>query len=157
MSVSTLQTKSSKGLSFLQIFLNNQSGAETYKLEIPVKANLRDYQRQGITWLASLGHYNLNSALCDDMGLGKTLQSLCVVLNESYIRKRDKRQGSKLNLIVCPTTITYNWRAEINRYFNNIQVAIYEGSSDEKKAILKNSEKLDVIIISYEKLRGEIK
>ena len=122
-----------------------------------MKAHLRDYQRQGITWLASLGQYNLNCALCDDMGLGKTLQSLCVVLNETYLRKRDRRPGSTLNLIVCPTTITYNWKAEINKYFDNIRVAIYEGSAEEKKTILKNHDKYDVIIISYEKLRGEIK
>lgn len=58
---------------------------EPYELKIKVKANLRDYQKQGITWLASLGKYNLNCALCDDMGLGKTIQSLCVVLNETYL------------------------------------------------------------------------
>lgn len=119
---------------------------------------LREYQRQGITWMASLGQYNLNCALCDDMGLGKTLQSMCVVLNEAYLRRRDKKGGPTLSLIVCPTTITYNWRAEIKKYFDNIRVGIYEGSSDEKRALLKNcGDSLDVIIISYEKLRGEIK
>jgi TATA-binding protein-associated factor len=44
-----------------------------YEMVIPVRATLRDYQKQGLTWLASLGKYNLNCALCDDMGLGKTL------------------------------------------------------------------------------------
>jgi len=34
--------------------------------------------------MATLGKYNLNCALCDDMGLGKTLQSLSVVMNETY-------------------------------------------------------------------------
>lgn len=61
------------------------------------------------------------------MGLGKTLQSLCVVLNEQH------KQGMKpVSLIVCPTTITYNWRAEVNRYFDGIKVAIYEGSATER-------------------------
>ena len=44
-----------------------------YKFDIKVKAQLRDYQKQGINWMATLGKYNLNCALCDDMGLGKTL------------------------------------------------------------------------------------
>ena len=44
-----------------------------YELTINVKANLRDYQKQGITWMATLSKYNLNFALCDDMGLGKTI------------------------------------------------------------------------------------
>jgi TATA-binding protein-associated factor len=107
-------------------------------MQIKVKANLRDYQRQGVTWMASLGQYNLNCALCDDMGLGKTLQALCVVLNESYIRNKKLPKGAPkaLNLIVCPTSITYNWRAEIMKYFDGIRVAIYEGSSTEKTKIL---------------------
>ena len=76
-------------------------------------------------------------------------------MNESFIRR--KTEGHKLNLIVCPTSITYNWNAEIKKYFDNIRVGIYEGSSDDKKSILKNPDKLDVIIISYDKLRNEIK
>ncbi len=81
--------------------------------------------------MASLGQYNLNCALCDDMGLGKTLQALCVVLNESYLRGKNlpKGQPKPLNLIVCPTSITYNWRNEIKKYFDGIRVAIYEGSA----------------------------
>lgn len=102
-----------------------------------MRVQLRDYQRQGVTWMASLGQYNLNCALCDDMGLGKTLQSLCVVLNETYVRKRDKRPGSTVSLIVCPTTITYNWKAEIAKYFKGIRVGIYEGSAEEKRGVLK--------------------
>jgi SNF2 family DNA or RNA helicase len=91
------------------------------------------------------------------MGLGKTLQSLCVVLNETYLRKKDKRNiGSTTNLIVCPTTITYNWKAEIAKYFDGIRVGIYEGSADEKKSVLKAGQN-EVIIVSYEKLRGEVK
>ena len=58
------------------------------------------------------------------MGLGKTLQALCVVLNEA--RKLATKQPS---LIVCPTTITYNWKAEVARYFDGIRVAVYEGSA----------------------------
>ena len=109
--------------------------------------------------MASLGQYNLNCALCDDMGLGKTLQALCVVLNESYLRTKNlpKGQPKPLNLIVCPTSITYNWRNEIRKYFDGIRVAIYEGSAQEKTKIIKGTQDFDVIIISYEKLRNEIK
>lgn len=71
---------------------------------IKVNAKLRDYQKEGINWMAKLGAYNLNCALCDDMGLGKTLQSLIVVLNESAKQKR-----KCVNLVVCPTSLTYNW------------------------------------------------
>jgi SNF2 family DNA or RNA helicase len=36
--------------------------------------------------MIKLANYGLNCALCDDMGLGKTIQSISVVLNESYSR-----------------------------------------------------------------------
>ncbi len=51
-----------KAHSFLRVFLNthNQSDSQSdtatqYKIEIPLKVQLRDYQRQGVQWMASLG------------------------------------------------------------------------------------------------------
>lgn len=64
------------GLEFLAVFAENRIVTE-YELIVPMKLStsikLRDYQREGINWIAQLGFYNLNCALCDDMGLGKTL------------------------------------------------------------------------------------
>ncbi len=77
-----LQDKLDEGLAFLKVFAENKI-IDEYPLVIKVNAKLRDYQKEGINWMAKLGAYNLNCALCDDMGLGKTLQSLIVVLNES--------------------------------------------------------------------------
>ena len=62
-----------------------------------------------------------------------------------------------LSLIVCPTTITYNWSAEVKRYFDGVRVAIYEGSSQERQKIIKNHDKYDLIIVSYDKLRNDVK
>lgn len=63
---------------------------------------------------------------------------------------------STTSLIVCPTSITYNWRNEIKKYFGEgIQVGVYE--ADKGSEILRRWKEFDVIIISYEKLRGEIK
>jgi len=53
------------------------------------------------------------------MGLGKTIQSLVVVLNESHkLQQRSKKRP--LNIIVCPTTLTHNWRVEIEKFFEGI-------------------------------------
>jgi SNF2 family DNA or RNA helicase len=62
-----------------------------------------------------------------------------------------------INIIVCPTTITHNWNAEINKFFTGFKPVVYEGTSNEKKDIIKNIHKYDVLIISYEKLRNDIK
>mmetsp|Transcript_14821 Transcript_14821/g.14406 ORF Transcript_14821/g.14406 Transcript_14821/m.14406 type:complete len:108 (+) Transcript_14821:541-864(+) len=102
-----------------------------YTLQIKVKANLRDYQKQGINWMASLGRYNLNCALCDDMGLGKTIQSLCVVFNESFLKEKEKK-ARQINLVVAPTSLTYNWHQEIKKFFPEMKAVVYEGSSEIK-------------------------
>jgi hypothetical protein len=44
-----------------------------------IKANLRDYQRRGVDWLAFLRSAGLGGILADDMGLGKTLQTICAL------------------------------------------------------------------------------
>lgn len=90
---------------------------DEYKIEIKINAKLRDYQLEGINWMARLGQYNLNCALCDDMGLGKTIQSLAVVFNESFIRMRETNKRP-VSLIICPTTLTFNWLNEVNKFFD---------------------------------------
>lgn len=50
---------------------------ETFSIKpLPVKAQMRDYQRNGVQWLSMLNHYGFGGILADDMGLGKTLQTL---------------------------------------------------------------------------------
>ena len=73
--------------------------------------------------MAQLGKYNLNCALCDDMGLGKTLQSLVLIFNES--KKTGKRQTS---LVVCPTSLTYNWLAEVEKFFSDFKAVVIDGT-----------------------------
>jgi len=114
---------------------------------IKVSANLRDYQKEGINWMAKLGEYNLNCALCDDMGLGKTLQSLIVVLNESALQKR-----KCVNLVVCPTSLTYNWLQEINKFFKGVKAAVIDTAS--RASVLENITDHDLLIVNYEKLKG---
>ncbi|POV96247.1 hypothetical protein PSTT_15759 [Puccinia striiformis] len=62
------------------------SKIEEYDMPIKVKADLRKYQRDGISWLAFLAKYQLHGILCDDMGLGKTLQSICILASKHHER-----------------------------------------------------------------------
>lgn len=41
------------------------SKAEQYQIPIPIKAELRQYQRDGVSWLAFLAKYQLHGILCD--------------------------------------------------------------------------------------------
>ena len=46
-----------------------------------LQATLRDYQRQGLTWLAELTALGLGACLADDMGLGKTVTLIALHLH----------------------------------------------------------------------------
>ena len=79
-----------------------------------LSAQLRDYQQQGINWLAFLRTAGLGAVLADDMGLGKTLQALCVMDGRS--------------LVVCPTSVMHNWADEIRRFRPDLAFEMYHGS-----------------------------
>ena len=46
-------------------------------------ATLRDYQRQGLTWLAEMTSLGLGACLADDMGLGKTVTLIALHLHRA--------------------------------------------------------------------------
>ena len=130
-----LKQKIKEGMDFLHIFANNKI-IDEYEILIPMKSvKLRDYQKQGINWMAKLGAFNLNCALCDDMGLGKTIQSLTIVFNESEKIKRQTKR-SPPSIVVCPISLTYNWLAEVNKFFVGQKAAVLDGSVAEREAIL---------------------
>ena len=52
-----------------------------------------------------LSHMGSGGVLADDMGLGKTVQTLA-------FSSQLKHDGPVL--VICPTTVTYNWLSEIN-------------------------------------------
>lgn len=85
------------------------------------------------------------SILADDMGLGKSKQALdaCAKLDAQRI------------LIVAPKTLTYNWLAEIQKWYPDWANAIV--IPDSKKAKEDAWSCLDsdrwIVIINYEKLR----
>lgn len=113
---------------------------------------LRDYQKHGYRWMKTIASYGFGGVLADDMGLGKTLQSIAFILSElPSIRKR------KLSvLIVCPSSLTYNWFSEINKFTPNIQAVIVDGDKKERSILQKDAIDMDVIITSYPLLRRDI-
>ena len=75
-----------------------------------LKGILRNYQVFGFRWLKTLSHYGLGGILADDMGLGKTLQVIALLLSEK------EEKGAKPSLVVVPTTLVYNWEAEVKKF-----------------------------------------
>lgn len=114
-----------------------------------VNATLRPYQESGFQWLNYLDEVKWGGILADDMGLGKTIQALTFV--QHYKNKHDDKC---LALVVCPTTLIYNWENEIKKFTPSMRHHIHHGP-----ARLKNPEELqqsDIIITTYGTLRSDV-
>lgn len=113
-----------------------------------IKAELREYQQKGFSWLWFLYQYGLNGILADDMGLGKTLQALAL------IQKAKEKDKQAPNLVVCPTSVVFNWDSEIQKFAPSLKCLKLSGT--DRKEHFKEIEKYDVVITSYALLRRDI-
>jgi superfamily II DNA or RNA helicase len=104
-------------------------------LPADLTATLRPYQRAGVDWLTFLRGAGLGGVLADDMGLGKTLQAMCTFA-----------AGEK-TLVVAPTSVIFNWAAELARFRPSLKVGVYHGPNR------KLDPAADVTLTSYALLR----
>ena len=103
-----------------------------------LKADLREYQREGYEWLQRLAIWGVGGCLADDMGLGKTVQAIAVMLNQAV---------NGPCLVVAPTSVCANWELEINRFAPNLSVHRL-GMTDRQK-VVDDLEANDVLIVGY--------
>lgn len=114
-----------------------------------VKAELRHYQEEGVHWLERLRTMYLNGILADDMGLGKTLQAICALTQQM--------NGAKSpSLVVCPTSLLYNWKEECNKFNAGLKTLIIDGMPNQRKKLIKSVKDFDIIITSYSLLQKDI-
>lgn len=114
-----------------------------------LKMILRPYQVAGYQWLNYLTDIKWGGILADDMGLGKTVQAL------SFLEYYKKEKENLKALVVCPTTLIYNWENEIKKFTPKLTYRIHHGA-----ARTRNKEELtdhDVTITTYGTLRSDIK
>lgn len=81
---------------------------------LPEGVSLRPYQERGYQWLSTLDRLHLGGILADDMGLGKTVQ--IIALLKSVHQAAQERGEHPVSLVVSPTSLTYNWLNELNRF-----------------------------------------
>jgi len=114
------------------------------KANVPssLKAELRDYQQHGLSWMQFLREMQLGGILADDMGLGKTIQALTHIL----VEKTEGRLKQPA-LVIAPTSLMYNWRREAEKFTCDLKVLTLHGS-DRAKLFTKISE-YDVILTTY--------
>lgn len=109
---------------------------------------LRPYQVSGFNWLNYLNSVGWGGILADDMGLGKTVQAL------SMLSHYAKEEGGLKALVVCPTTLIYNWENEIKKFTPSLSWCIHHGSLRTRKP--EDFEKYNIIITTYGTLRSDI-
>ncbi len=114
-----------------------------------LKAVLRPYQESGFRWLNYLREVQWGGILADDMGLGKTIQAL------SFMCYLKEKVGTLKALVVCPTTLMYNWQNEIKKFTPNLTFYIHHGGSRLRDNLQQDH--IDVIITTYGTLRSDIK
>ena len=131
--------------------LNQDMLEDEYDLPKTLNAKLRYYQKTGYNWIRTLDAYHFGGILADDMGLGKTVQILSVIL--SYI---EESNDSKTSIVVSPSSLTLNWLNEAKKFAPNLKVQVIRGTSAERKRLIENIDKYDLIITSYDLLKRDI-
>ena len=109
---------------------------------------LRPYQTSGFQWLSYLNDVSWGGILADDMGLGKTVQALTMM---HYYKATT---GNLKAIVVCPTTLIYNWKNEVEKFTPTLTWHIHHGSLRSRSA--EDLQKQNIIITTYGTLRSDI-
>jgi SNF2 family DNA or RNA helicase len=127
-----------------------------------IQATLRPYQELGVQWLWEHHQNQLGACLADDMGLGKSLQ--CITLLD-FVKTTlpnasqedntptdlfsvvETQKASLQSLIVCPTSLVFNWANELDKFAPHLNVVLYLGK--DRKKLQKSIQDHDITITSY--------
>ena len=82
------------------------------------------------------------------MGLGKTLQILA-----HFAAVRAVLPGLPPALVVCPTTLVFNWAAEANKFTPHLKVLMLEGPQRHRRFELIADQ--DIVVTSYALIRRD--
>ena len=114
-------------------------------LDALLTKNLYPYQKEGVRFAFKAG----KAIIADEMGLGKTVQAICCA--EIYLREK----MAESVLIVCPTSLKYQWKSEIEHFTGKEDMLIVEGYASRRLELYKASAPYK--IVSYQSLLGDIK
>ncbi len=119
---------------------------EQSKIALPDAFNgqLYDYQFDGYRWLGRNYSLPIGGLLADEMGLGKTIQ---VIAFMAYLLEKQELQPA---LVVCPKTLTENWKKELAKFLPAAKVYVHTGPHRIRN--IKVLFTFHVVITTYETL-----
>lgn len=163
---------------YFKSLIRDLKSIEDSDYDVPehLKPVLRDYQKTGYRWLQTITHLGFGGVLADDMGLGKTLQVITLlaasrqhngiitdndVSTEAATDIRPADAGTatglpEVSLIVCPSSLVYNWDSEIEHFAPELSRLLVTGSAGERQEKLTHYQDYDVLITSYDMLKRDI-
>lgn len=137
------------GVTFTESFqelAHDLTHPEEYILpDLPIRAELRDYQELGIKWFSTLHKYGFGGILADDMGLGKTLQTIAFLAG---VLEKDSRV-----LILSPSSLIYNWQEEFHKFAPHLDVSVIYGHKAEREEQLAQGSQ--IVVTSYASFRQD--
>ena len=105
---------------------------------------LYPYQKEGVRFAFATGR----SVIADEMGLGKTIQAIAT----AELLRREQMVESVL--ILCPTSLKYQWKREIER-FAKARAHVIEGNHLSRKT--QYGMEMPYKIVSYNSAANDIK
>lgn len=123
---------------------------------------LRDYQVDGVNWLASTWYKKQGCVLADEMGLGKTVQIVCYI---EHLFRAEKIH--RPYLVVVPLSTVEHWRREFEGWTDMI-CCVYHDRQRVWRDVMREYEwyyedkphtpeflKFDVLVTTYDTLIGD--
>lgn len=128
--------------------LLNIDKVKTVKVSKAITAKLRPYQESGFRWMQTLEELGWGGCLADDMGLGKTLQTI------TFLQYLKEKYAGSTHLVICPTSLIYNWEEELKKFSPKLTYHIYYGSAREFSN--EHFEDYDIVITTYGLIRNDL-
>jgi superfamily II DNA or RNA helicase len=132
-----------------------------------LKAELRPYQLEGLSWLWYLQSNNLGGCLADDMGLGKTLQTIALLQwnkeqrpgggegeTSGQMTLSGDGRARLTSLVIVPASLCHNWDNEIRKFCPSMKTLIHHGAGRRRSA--SHFTGYDIVISSYHTVRQDI-
>lgn len=133
-----------------------------------VKATMKPYQLEGLSYLVYMHNNGMSSILGDEMGLGKTLQTLALF---QHLTETDPSTGeNRPFLVVCPLSVLSSWISETRKWTPGFNVVRFHGPKAERERFKKeclerksryessggsSQDRVDVVVTTYETFAAE--
>jgi SNF2 family DNA or RNA helicase len=141
---------------------------ENVDVPVGLNAELRQYQKIGLSWMQALYRNHFGGCLADDMGLGKTIQTISHLLE---IKNKEKVEvasipgelfdtvqlngsNSPTSLIVMPVSLIHNWEREIRKFAPSLMIHKFTGAQRTRNVL--NFNQVDLVLTSYGVVRNDI-